>query len=121
MQLSAPMSERPNQRRSSRPNLACIGALGAGVARRVGHRRGLDVVEDGRLAHPDMGHPAGTYYVVIEAQTLLDCDHAEAALGDISRVPDLAWERGWQQAEAPSGRWTLRLRIFPPESVAQSA
>lgn len=115
------MPERFDRHARIRPASVSVGPVGTAIAYRVAHRRGIDVVEDGRLPHADMGHPAGTSYVVIEARTLLDCDHAEAALGDISRVPDLAWERGWQQAASSGGHPTLRLRIFPPESLARPA
>lgn len=107
------VSERFDRGGCSRPTLASVGPLGEAVSRRVAHRRGVTVVEDGRLARPDGGHPVGTGYVVIEARTLLDCEHAETALGDLGGLPDLAWEYGWEEATGSSEESRFRLRIFP--------
>jgi hypothetical protein len=87
-------------------------ALVDAVARRVAHRRGVRAVKAGALPDPDWGHPAGTEYVVIEARTLLDCEHAETNLAAIGRVPDMAWEHGWQDGTTATD-WPFQLRIFP--------
>jgi hypothetical protein len=92
-------------------------ALADAVAQRVAHRRGVRVAESGVLTEDHGGHQAGTEYVVIAARTLVDCEHAETNLADISRLPDLAWERGWQDGTSRRG-WPFHLRIYPAMSAA---
>lgn len=90
--------------------------LGAAVASRVSHRRGVRVAETGALRGPEAGHSAGTGYVVIEARTLTDCDHAETNLASIARLPPMAWDHGWSDGDRANG-WPFRLRIFPGPST----
>lgn len=80
---------------------------------RIRHCSGLRIQGTGLLREPSFGHPAGSEYVRIRAATTRDCDVAQALLGSVARLPDLAWECGWD-LDAPTGAIDgFELSIFP--------
>ena len=81
------------------------------------HLRGADgirVVGSGTLARPN-GHPRGTAWVEIEADSILDCDVAEFRLGRLAVIRPAPWEQGWSLAENRQRELSLRLRLFGRE------
>jgi len=99
-------------------------ALVDAVSRRIHHRAGLSVTRIGTLGSTAFGHPPGSTYVRIRASTVNDCVSAEALLADVSRLPALAWDQGWEIAGHGAAIDGFELPIFPALSdldrVAQS-
>jgi hypothetical protein len=99
-------------------------ALVDAVSRRIHHRPGLSVTRTGTLGSTAFGHPPGSTYVRVRASTLKDCVSAEALLADVSRLPALAWDQGWEIAGHGAAIDGFELPIFPALSnvdrIAQS-
>jgi hypothetical protein len=72
---------------------------------------GLRVIGNGTLSQPN-GHPRGTPWVEIEADSVLDCDVAELRLGQLDALSPAPWEQGWSLAENRQHDLSLRLRLF---------
>jgi len=88
-------------------------ALVDAVSHRIHHRPGLSVTRTGTLGSAAFGHPPGTTYVRIRASTVGDCFSAEALLADVSRLPALAWDQGWEIAGRGAAIDGFELPIFP--------
>ncbi|MEA2361986.1 MAG: hypothetical protein QOD71_1131 [Thermoleophilaceae bacterium] len=87
------------------------------VARRLKPYLGLEVVAHGILDSAEAGHPAGTAYVIISAESALDRDKARKMLESLSGLTDLAWDYGWVGRAQPGGRQVTELKLFPGEPV----
>jgi hypothetical protein len=72
---------------------------------------GLRVVATGTLSHAN-GHPRGTPWVEIEADSVLDCDVAEFRLRRLEQLSPAQWDRGWSLAENRQREMSFRLRLF---------
>ncbi len=79
---------------------------------------GVRAVDEGVLHRPVDGHAAGTPYVVVQADSLFDCDVAQRRLRDISSVPSLVWAHGWRLGESHHRRVAFELTLFAPERPA---
>jgi hypothetical protein len=72
---------------------------------------GLRVVDSGALARSN-GHPRGTAWVEIEADSILDCEVAEFRLDRLDALRPAPWEQGWSLAENKQLEPSFRLRLF---------
>lgn len=80
----------------------------------LSYLRGVDgvrVTEAGRLARSN-GHPRGTAWVEIEADSVLDCEMAELRLASLDELKPAAWADGWSLAENHQGETSLRLKLY---------
>jgi hypothetical protein len=86
------------------------------VARLQG-RTAIRVARTGRLAQCQAGHPAGTPYVVIQADNAMNRDIAHSLLRDCSSTTDLAWDFGWTARYLMSGERVTELTLYPDASL----
>jgi hypothetical protein len=85
--------------------------LASVVGDRLRGADGLRVTGSGTLAQAN-GHPAGTPWVEIEADSVLDCDVAEFRLSRLDVLTPARWEQGWSLAENPRRELCFRLQLF---------
>lgn len=83
------------------------------MADRLGKAWGVRVAGAGTLDRPAAGRRPGSPYVVIEADTLMDCDYARQQLHDIAGLSELAWDYGWESVTNAVGQPALRIKLFP--------
>lgn len=81
------------------------------IRRRLLGADGLRVVDSGTLVQAN-GHPRGTAWVEIEAESILDCDVAEFRLGGLNVLRPAPWEQGWALVENRQHEPSFRLRLF---------
>ena len=134
--MSSPTPDA-NFRRASRR--ACnLGSMGRGAGHTAGHTAGVAVADTLRQRHPvdairqrlrpfvglgvggygvldasAEGHPAGTPYVDIQADSALERVLARRAVEGLAGVTELAWEHGWRPCRLANGERGSELRIYP--------
>lgn len=74
---------------------------------------GVCIADEGWLTSTYGGHPAGTRYMVLQADCALERELARRALTSLAGLPELAWEHGWRGRRLASGELVTELRIFP--------
>ena len=85
----------------------------ASVRRLVRSLVGVGIADEGVLTEPYGGHPAGTRYMVLQADCGLERELARRALATLAGLPELAWEHGWRGRRLATGELVTELRIFP--------
>lgn len=85
--------------------------LVSSVRKKLRGADGVRVVGSGSLSRPN-GHPRGTRWVEIEADSILDCDVAEFRLAGWPSLSPAPWESGWTLAENRQQDPSFRLRIY---------
>jgi hypothetical protein len=71
------------------------------VAAKIQGYTQLRVLKTGSLSTPEAGKPAGTPFVVIQADNAMNRDIAKELLRDHFGTTDLAWEYGWTMRPSP--------------------
>src|SRR5947209_2532637 len=84
-------------------------ALERTVVERLRGWGSIRIASGGRLSVPEAGHPAGTPYLVIEADDATSRDIARTLLGDCCGTTELAWEYGWRGRFLDDGRRVTEL------------
>jgi hypothetical protein len=88
---------------------------------RLHGRTAIRIARAGYLAERQAGHPAGTPYVVIQADNAMNRDIARSLLHDCSSTTDLAWNFGWTARYLLNGERVTELTLYPATSVLRRA
>lgn len=86
-------------------------SLASLVRNRLRGADGLRVIGSGTLSRSN-GHPRGSTWVEIEADSILDCDVAQYRLSRLQDLRPAPWENGWSLAENRQRDPSFRLRLY---------
>ena len=84
---------------------------------RLRGRTAIRIACVGCLAQCEAGHPAGTPYVVIQADNAMNREIARSLLRDCSSTTDLAWNFGWTARYLLNGERVTELTLYPATSM----
>jgi hypothetical protein len=73
---------------------------------------GVTIVGHGTLQDDDAGHPAGTDFVLIQADCVDEARLACEELAPIAQIPEDAWHGSWAPKRV-NGQYVLERKIFP--------
>lgn len=77
---------------------------------------GVQVVGHGVLRAEEMGHPVGTPFIVIQADSVDEAQMASEDLAEFARIPAAEWHGTWSPRRA-FGRYVLERKLFPDPSL----
>ncbi|MEJ7892937.1 MAG: hypothetical protein WKF94_09875 [Solirubrobacteraceae bacterium] len=100
------------------PAPALRSALADTVARRLRGWDSIRLARVGRLQQAEAGHPAGTPFVVIEADDAMNREIASNLLREHSATTDLAWEFGWTGRINEAGKRVSELTLYAHAAAA---
>jgi hypothetical protein len=100
---------------------AARNALEQTIAVRLRGWDSIRIARCGYLAKPAAGFPAGTSYVVIQADDATNREIARDLLCDCSGTTDLAWDFGWTGCYLEDDRRVTELTLYPAASSAARA
>ena len=90
-----------------------LNALQRTIAARLRNWDSIRITDSGLLTDGEAGYPAGSPYVVIQADNAMNREIARDLLREHSGTTDLAWGFGWTGRELDNGRRVTELTLYP--------